>query len=187
VSIELSASARTLIDTFCIRALATRFPIDSSFTLAYRMHVVIRALSVSRSTQASRTVFGRSALLGQYGRPKALQQPFPVQRSSVQSLRSIKRSGPRESRSGFSSIAQSPDTIYALSTAAGRAAIAVIRVSGAACLDVRFACRKLVMLANSAYIDIPKPLPRPASSITTCCHSAQAVRSTRTPVQRKNP
>jgi hypothetical protein len=154
------------------------------------MHVAIRALSVSRSAQASRSVFA-SALHGQYGRPWALMQALAARRSSVQSFRCIKRSGLRESArsgfSGFSYIAQSPDTIYALSTAAGRAAIAVIRVSGPACLDVRFAFRQSLMLANASYIDIPKPLPWSASSITSCCHPAQAVRSTRTPVQRKNP
>jgi hypothetical protein len=115
-------------------------PIDLSTTPAGRMRVAFRALSISRSSRSYRTL-STNALRGQYERCAVCAQLLPVQRRSARNARDRKRNDLKDFHSGFASTSQAPDTIYALSTAAGRAAIAVIRVSGPACLDVRFGNR----------------------------------------------
>jgi hypothetical protein len=101
------------------------------------MRVTFRALSTPRSSGAYRAL-STNALRGQNGRFAVCAQLLPVQRRSVRNFGDRKRNDLKDFNSSFTSISQVPDTIYALSTAAGRAAIAVIRVSGPACLDVRF-------------------------------------------------
>jgi tRNA modification GTPase len=100
------------------------------------MRVTLRALSTSRSSRAFRAL-STNALRGQNGRFAVCAQLLPVQRRSVRNFGDRERNDLKDFNSGFTSISQVSDTIYALSTAAGRAAIAVIRVSGPACLDVR--------------------------------------------------
>jgi hypothetical protein len=95
------------------------------------MRVTLRALSTSRSSRAWRAL-STNVLRGRFA------QLLPVQRRSVRNFGDRKRNDLKDFNNSFTSISQVPDTIYALSTAAGRAAIAVIRVSGPACLDVRF-------------------------------------------------
>jgi len=100
-----------------------------------------RALSISRSSRASRAL-STNVFRGQYERCAVCALLLPVQRRSA-------RNDLKDFHNGFASISQVPDTIYALSTAAGRAAIAVIRVSGPACLDVRFGTGRRPVLANA--------------------------------------
>lgn len=123
-------------------------PIDFSTTPARRMRVAFRALSISRSSRASRAL-STNAFRGQYERCAVCALLLPVQRRSARNVRDRKRNDLKDFHSGFAPISQVPDTIYALSTAAGRAAIAVIRVSGPACLDVRFSTGRCPVLANA--------------------------------------
>jgi hypothetical protein len=112
------------------------FPLNFSATPASRMRVAFRALSVPRSSRACRAL-STNTLRGQYGRFMLCTQLLPAQHRSVGNFRDRKRNDRKGFNSGFASASQVPDTIYALSTAAGRAAIAVIRISGPACLEVR--------------------------------------------------
>ena len=107
-----------------------------------------RALSISRSSRASRAL-STNVFRGEYERCAGCALLLPVQRRSARNVRDRKRNDLKDFHNGFASISQVPDTIYALSTAAGRAAIAVIRVSGPACLDVRFGTGRRPVLANA--------------------------------------
>lgn len=73
---------------------------------------------------------------GLYSRPRCLQTP-PMPCISRHTVRHFSQGEPDSQElsasSGFPPI---DDTIYALSTANGRAGIAVIRISGSSCLDV---------------------------------------------------
>jgi hypothetical protein len=145
LGVEWSKSRANICVAVAVRG---SFPIDSSTTSASRMHVAFRALSISRLFRASQSL-STNELRGQHGLLGAHWRSTHRQLYIIRNSRPTKRSDLRESYRGFSSIAQSPDTIYALSTAAGRAAIAVIRISGPACLDVRFPFRQPPMLANA--------------------------------------
>ena len=103
-----------------------------------RMHVAFRGLRLSPSSRAFRRFSSKNELRCRHEAPEAPCRPAAVQRRNVHSFRNTTRSNLSESGNRPSSTFQHFDTIYALSSGAGRAAIAVIRVSGPACLEVSF-------------------------------------------------
>jgi hypothetical protein len=145
---ELRAEGIDVSASELLQCNSSATPIDFSTTPASRMRVALRVLSISRSSRASRAL-STNAFRGQYEWCAVCAQVPAVQRRSARSVRDRKRNDLTDFHSGFASISQVPDTIYALSTAAGRAAIAVIRVSGPACLDVRFGTVRRPMPANA--------------------------------------
>lgn len=81
-------------------------------------------------------------------------------------------------------------TIYALSTAPGRAAIAVVRVSGPACVQVSQIPPIYPFLGDSNEFilysygpDIPQPLSQSTSSETARCGSPYSVQPNTAPVR----
>lgn len=108
-------------------------PITSSTTPASRMRVVCRAPGVSR---ACRTFFTNS-LPWPHEQFWGLRKWPCSQLCITRNVRALNRDRVGNPYRRLSSRGQSPDTIYALSTPTGRAAIAVVRISGPACLDVR--------------------------------------------------
>lgn len=82
-------------------------------------------------------------------------------------------------------------TIYALSTATGRAAIAVVRVSGPACTSVRIP-RKTTQphpvnpQTNKPFPDIQEPLSQRPASKTALCSPPHPLRPRSTPHQKYN-
>lgn len=65
----------------------------------------------------------------------------------------------------------SSDTIYALSTAPGRAAIAVIRISGSECLQVMLPTCNHRIFSHAPYSGLSKSLSR--STITRCSYRSR--------------
>lgn len=70
---------------------------------------------------------------------------------------------------------ESGPTIYALSTAPGRAAIAVVRISGPRCLQVRYISYADVKLAKRYHVDIPIVMPGQTFPKATICDTALAL------------
>ena len=70
-------------------------------------------------------------------------------------------------------------TIYALSTASGRAAIAVVRVSGGACVEVSLAASGVLrtLLTQWKRIDIQSPMSEYIVPKTTARRSTNALRT----------
>ena len=106
-----------------------------------RMYVAYRGLRVPRSSRVFHKVLPNNELRCRCEASGAPWRPVAVQCHSFHRFRNTARDVLSESRNRRYSTLQHFDTIYALSSGAGRAAIAVIRVSGLACRDVSFSIR----------------------------------------------
>jgi hypothetical protein len=80
----------------------------------------------------------------------------------------------RSTASRDSAAAIGNDTIYALSTAPGRAGIAIVRISGPSCMDVSFAL--LFILFSLTLEGLQRPLPVQATRQSSICLGTNTLR-----------
>lgn len=129
---------------------------------------------------------------------RAISNKSYIRRHAFLPISQVLRSSPGQIRA-FSAcrpaqfMLDGDSTIYALSTATGRAAIAVIRVSGPACASVCISRKSkpapcsIGHQANNSLLDIQKPLPEYPAPKTTLCIPPHSLRPNPTPIPQHNP
>lgn len=135
--------------------------------------LLTRSRSYASLSQVVGSVHSSKIVRGQWAAkfPKRFSKHFEIQ---------LQRS--------FASLHEYASTIYALSTAPGRAAIAIIRISGTACLDVRTQQPNgaFSMLIKSSG-GVSSTMPRKTTSGAQECYSSNSVRPTKPTNECSNP
>jgi hypothetical protein len=98
---------------------------------------------------------------------KSLQRSYSCLRTYATAAKSVERSSLSPPAVHDNAAAVSNDTIYALSTAPGRAGIAIVRISGSSCLDVRFPLPCCIINPDTHRYTVVYVIPRRLPALDT--------------------